>query len=314
MSRIGKIVTVGLSPSWDITCKGANLQWGGHTVVEETFCRPAGKALNISRCLCWMGQGSVAAGLWGRDSYGQMARAIRGLKKIKLAQTQVAGETRRNINIVDTARNREMHLRAVSGLVSKAAIRKLKSDLAKVVTKDSVCVFSGALPSGAILSDIATVIKFCQDRKAKVAVDTSSAGLKRIVCAGGVWFIKPNVGELGELLGEKIADRTASLVKAGRKLLGKVEIVLISRGSKGAVVVTRKSAWEGRCEGKGQVLSTVGCGDYMVGGFLQGMKASGDIAEALACGLRAGTAKAWGLEEKKWVAARRKVKVKIKSV
>ena len=62
-----KIITVGLAPAWDIQCRGQGLDWGCHAQIDEQDVRPAGKALNVSRALAWLGRSSVAAGLWGRE-------------------------------------------------------------------------------------------------------------------------------------------------------------------------------------------------------------------------------------------------------
>ena len=303
----GKIVTIGLCPCWDTVYRLEGVDWGQHKVISSACSRPAGKALNISRALAWMGTKSIAAGLWGREDYEQMLRALgplRGLIKVKM--TAVEDSTRRNITVVATVNNREMHLRAISRLASKKALRKLEADLqatvnrnparsGKDVVPDRICVFAGAMPEEQLLGDVVRIISCCRRSGVKIAVDTSGDALREIVNSGPVrqiagscriWLIKPNVEELRELLGGQIRDNAADLAKAGRKLLGKVEIILISRGKKGSVVVTKKGTWQGRCapplscppprlasgdvgageskKGGGRVVSTVGCGDYLL--------------------------------------------------
>lgn len=296
------IITVGLSPAWDITCCGRKLDWGLHKYIDQQTIRPAGKALNVSRALAWMGQRNIAAGLWGRNDYQQMLTAVRSLwPLIRVKMATVAGDTRQNVTVVDTAKDRDMHLRNRSQLVSRAALRRLKADLEALVGKDSVCVFAGAMPEDELLPDIVRMVESCHGRGAKIVLDTSGPALKEIVDTGCVWLIKPNVRELGELLGEQVEDRPASLVRAGRRLLEKVEVVLASRGRKGAVVVSRDRAWQGRCIGRRKTFSTVGCGDYLLAGFLKGLKEGAGPGSALKTAIRVATARAWGwTEEKNW--------------
>lgn len=329
MKLSGKIVTVGLCPSWDTVCRFDGIDWGEHKTVSSASTRPAGKALNISQALAWMGEENIAAGLWGRDDFEQMLKAMRALKKfVKVKMTAVEGGTRRNITVVDTANNREMHLRNRSELASKKALRKLEADLRAIVHKGSVCVFAGVMPEDEFVGDVVRIIKSCRERDAKIVVDTYGEALKRILKTGAVWLIKPNVEELRELLSEKVRDNPASLVKAGRKLLDKVEIVLISRGQKGGVVVTKKGAWQGRCIGRGRVLSTVGCGDFLLAGFLKGLnpvrskssasngvKDKSDAGSALGTAIKVATAKAWGWTEgKSWSRVLREIKVAVERV
>ncbi len=336
----GKIITIGLCPCWDTVCRLERVDWGQHKVISSACSQPAGKALNISRALAWMGTKSIAAGLWGREDYEQMLKVMRSLRGlinpalqkdwVKVKMTAVDGSTRRNITVVDTVNNREMHLRAISRLASKKALRKLEADLQATVNRNrsrmrrfpksaktrmfslgnSICVFAGSMPEKQLLGDVVRIINCCRRRGAKIAVDTSGDALREIVSSVGVWLIKPNVEELGELLGEQIRDNAAGLVKAGRKLLDNVEIILISRGKKGSVVVTKKGTWQGRCTGRRRVLSTVGCGDYLLAGFLKGLKDKSEPGFALKTAIKVATARAWGWTEKMtWEDAEKRIEV-----
>ena len=307
---------MGLSPTWDITCKGKNLDWRRHECIDEQTLYPAGKALNVSRALAWMGHKSIAAGLWGRDDYEQMLTFMRPLNKhIKVKMTPMVGSTRRNITVVDTARGRDMHLRDRSRLASVKALKKLRDDLGALIRKGSVCVFAGTMPDGDILNDVIGILEFCKKRGAKIVLDTSGPALKKMVQTGLVWLIKPNVEELCDLSGEKIKNGPVSLARAGRRLLNKVEVVLISRGGKGSIVVTEKDVWQARSPGRGKVLSTVGCGDFLLAGFLQDLMDTSDVASALATATKVATAKAWGwVESKTWPESEQRIKIQMNRI
>jgi 1-phosphofructokinase family hexose kinase len=294
----GRIVTIGLSPAWDIRCRGRDLDWGRHEEIDDQVVRPAGKALNVSYALAWMGLGSVAAGLWGRDDYDEMEKTIRRLGgRIDVQMTAVEGSTRRNITIVDTLCHREMHLRLKSELASVRSIEQLNTDLGKHVHEGDVCVFAGAMPADELLESAVHLVRTCHRGGAQIVVDTHGSALKGIVEAGLPWLISPNVEELRELLGFLVEDTPERLAEAGRSLLEGMDMVLISRGEKGALLVAKEAAWTGRCQTQGEVLSTVGCGDYLLAGFLAGLRQTADPQDALAQGLKAATARAWGRTE-----------------
>jgi len=294
-----RIVTVGLCPAWDTRCEVTGIEWGQHEVVSRRSDIAAGKALNISKALAWIGEKSMAAGLWGEDNYFAMAAQMRRLKRfIKVEMTVVEGSTRQNITVVDTVNKREIHLRNKSKLVSGSAVERLEADLGKVVTKNSVCVFSGSIPDDDIASAMG-VIESCYNRGARIVLDTSGKALREIVSSGMVWLVKPNVMELGQLLQEDVKNNIGSLVKAGGWLLDKAEVVLISSGGRGAIVVSSGGCWSCKYTGKGEkVLSTVGCGDYLLAGFLAGVKQTGRLESALESAVKVGTAKAFGLTSK----------------
>ncbi len=312
-----KIITVGVNPCWDIFCRVDGLEGGEHKQISSQVFRPAGKALNVSRALAWMAVESYAAGLWGRDDYLQMKQQTASLSRfVKTRFTVVEGRTRQNINIIDQKNNREVHLRSGSGLSSKKNLKNLYRDINKMVGLGRICVFAGSLGEISFLPEVLRIVGGCRKKGAKVVVDSSGPMLKAIVGEGGVWLIKPNVEELGELLGEKLTDSPQTLIKAGESLLGQVEHILISRGEKGAILITAEGGYQVQYQGKARnVQSTLGCGDYLLAGFLKGWTQKGDGRMALRTALRAGTARAWGLSETTtWPKAERKIKTSTSSL
>ncbi|MCX5646726.1 MAG: PfkB family carbohydrate kinase [Phycisphaerae bacterium] len=298
MKECRRIITIGLSPAWDIRCRGRDLDWGRHAQIDDQVVRPAGKALNVSYALAWMGWGSVAAGLWGRDDYGEMEKAVARLDgRIDVQMTAAEGRTRQNITVVDTLYHREMHLRLKSELASSLSIERLNTDLGKLVHEGDVCVFAGAMPVGGLLEPTVHLVRTCHRLGAQIVVDTHGPALKSIVETGLPRLIAPNVEELRELLGFPVEDTPERLAEAGRRLLDGMDMVLISRGEKGALIVMKEAAWTGRCETQGKVLSTVGCGDYLLAGFLAGIRETACPQDALAKGLKAAAAHAWGWTE-----------------
>jgi len=316
MSGNYRIITVGISPAWDISCRGRDLVWGRHVDLDEQVVRPAGKALNVSYALAWMGRSSIAAGLWGRDDYSQMRNAVRRMGgAIQTAMTPAPGRTRQNITVIDTGRQRELHLRQKSVLASEQSLRRLAGDLSELVDSGDICVFAGAMPAGSLLEPTVKLVRSCRRAGTGIVVDTYGPALKSIVDAGLVRMIAPNVEELRELLGRKVPDTPAALAAAGRALLDKVEMVLISRGGKGAVLVTGAGAWTGRARSQHNVLSTVGCGDYLLAGFLAGLDGQDDPPAALATGLKVASARAWGwTETATWPQVKGKIAASIRAI
>jgi 1-phosphofructokinase family hexose kinase len=311
MASTGRIITIGLSPAWDVSCRGRGLDWGQHLNIDEQVTRPAGKALNVSMALAWMGHSSIAAGLWGREDYDGMERAIRSSTKlIRVKMSKVKGRTRKNVTVVDTRARREMHLRQKSALATPASVSRLRGDLGQMVREGDYCVFAGAMPGGDLLDPIMDLVRACRLRGARIVVDSYGPVLRSLVDAGLPWLVAPNAAELGELLGSHVKDTPAALAAAAGTLLEKVPIVLISRGRKGAVLVTKRGTWAGAVKTRGKVLQTVGCGDYLLASFLASHGGRGGVQAALETALKVATAHAWGwTEHRTWAVARRQIKV-----
>jgi len=303
------IITVGVCPAWDVVCLGDSIDWSSHAVVSQSRS-VAGKAFNVSRALGWMGKQNVAAGLWGEVDFPEMLAEVKSLSDfINVRFTKAAGRTRENITVVDSSQNREMHLRSESKLASVESLAELKKDLAGIVDKKSVCVFAGSMPGGKFLGEVISIIQAVKKCGAKVVVDTSGAALNEIVAVGGIEILKPNLGELSELTGVKVDDEPVAIVKAAKPLLDKVKTIVVTRGEKGAVVVTRDSVIEGRCVTEKKIVSTVGCGDYFLGGFLCGR----NLQDSLSKGLKLAAVRAWG-DEQDWGGVENEIEVQIKVI
>jgi len=312
-----KMVTVGVSHCWDTVCRGEDLVWDSHEQRVEQSIQPAGKAINVSRTLAWMGRSSTIAGLWGADDHRQMLRSLSPLRRlVRVKCTVVPGRTRQNITIVDTAKCREIHLRFPSALISTKTLKLLKHDLTKLVTRDSYCVWAGSMGPDQYQPEILRMLETCLDLKARLVVDTSGSILGQIVSNGNIWLVKPNVSELRSLLGQNIADRPISLAKAAKQLLSKVRNVLISRAGRGAILVTRDAVFRARCLNRHRkVHCTVGCGDALLAGFLHGLLSGSSKRLALRTAVQVATAKAWGLTDSlTWSQARKSINVDVQSV
>lgn len=291
----GRIVTVGICPCWDITCRVDGISWGDHARIDSQQCVPGGKALNVSRALAWMGAPSIAAGLWGRGDYQSMVESLAedcGLIDVRL--TAAAGRARRNVTVVDTRNAREMHLRAPDELATVESLRSLYRDLEGLVDEETTCVFSGSLPEDELLDDVISMADRVRRRGARVVVDTSQKPLKRMVERGDIELIKPNLAELRQLAGSSVNDDADEIVSAARSIAG-VGTVLVSRGDRGAIAVSGEEAFSGAACARRPALSTVGCGDWLLAGFL--CARGGPLRRALERGLKAATAKAWGWHE-----------------
>jgi 1-phosphofructokinase family hexose kinase len=275
---------------------------------------PAGKALNVSRALAWLGQESIATGWWGQDDVQQMqSHLARTCPKIQIHMTPVPGHTRVNVTILDQAQHKELHLRVARSLASRHAFTTLQHDLEPCVKPNTVSVLAGALPGQAFKRQVLALAQTCLGAPStRLVVDAHGPIFQTLVQAGLPWLIKPNVAELGELLGTAMPNRTSNLIKAARALSDRVPVILISRGRLGAILVTRDGIWQGQCVDHRRVVSTVGCGDYLLAGFLSGLTKHTRPETALVTALKVATARAWGwTHEKTWTTVKKQIRVQV---
>ena len=93
-------------------------------------------------------------------------------------------------------------------------------------------------------------------------------------------IIKPNVHELSELAGRKLMDLDEIISSARAINQQGVEIVLVSMGAKGILLVSDGQQYLA-VPPKVNVQSTIGAGDSAVAGFVFGLVQEKDLSECL---------------------------------
>ena len=277
---IARIVTVCLNPAVDRTIQVPGLEIGAHQSGREILRIAGGKAVNVSRVLSAQGRSCVATGFLGRLNRYNFDQFLAD-PHITDAFVELDGLTRENITLVDPQAGSETHIRDAGLAVGPEALAQLTDRLDRWVVQGAVAVFSGSLPPGVSPAQQVEWIARCARAGAKVAVDTSGAALKALG-RSTLWLIKPNLAELGDLVGEEIAS-PAQALEAARRVARRVENVLVSMGEQGAMLVTQGSACQACAPvPAGQVRNTVGCGDALLGAFLAGLAEGEDGPQALA--------------------------------
>ena len=152
-----------------------------------------------------------------------------------------------------------------------------------------IIVISGSLPPGMRPEFLKELIKTGKEKGAKVIVDTSEEALSHAVDEG-VFLLKPNLGELGRLVGKEALDNE-SADEAAQQLIsaGKTEVIVVSLGAQGAYLIT-KDLNEHIPAPSVKKLSTVGAGDSMVAGMVSVLAKGGNYSEMVRMGVACGSA------------------------
>jgi 6-phosphofructokinase 2 len=150
-------------------------------------------------------------------------------------------------------------------------------------------VASGSLPPGVPPDIYARLARIVKNKGAKLIVDTSGEALSR-AGAEGLYLMKPNLGELAFLAG-KDTITTGEAPSIARSLVdeGKSEVVVVSMGAAGALLVTKELS-EIIVPPPVQKRSTVGAGDSMLAGIVCYLSMGRSLREAARFGVACGTA------------------------
>ncbi len=268
------IVTVTLNPAIDRTVTIPNFTNGAVNRVETVRSNPGGKGVNVASSLADAGHRVAVTGFLGRENTASF-EALFAQKNIADQFIRIAGQTRVGIKVVDPALNQTTDINFPGPAASPADLEALAQQIAALDA--DYFVLAGSLPPGvapAIYRDLVTALRA---RGKRAVLDASGEPLVHALEAKPHLF-KPNIHELGELLGETISGEQA-VIAAARKLIATgIEQVVVSMGKDGACFVTADEALIARPPDV-EVRSTVGAGDAMVAGIVSAQTREFTLAE-----------------------------------
>ena len=262
------VICVTFNPAIDHTVFVDRLVPGTVHRATRSHRQAGGKGVNVATMLALGGVPVAVSGFLGEDNPSLFEKHFRthGLRDEFI---RVAGETRTGIKIVDTSADQTTDLNLSGPRPTAAQCDALLATLLRHARPGLWFVLAGSLPAGLSLDFYTTLIRSLRAAGAKVAVDTSGPALSAAVAAG-IDLAKPNAHELAELLGTQPADFAATVAAARALRREKVPHLVVSLGHEGALFLTPDAELMAGAPPV-QVVSTVGAGDSLLAGFLNGL-------------------------------------------
>lgn len=282
------IYTVTFNPALDYTMKVNNLQTGEINRADSEQMNYGGKGINVSAILSRLKTENKALGFIAGFSGDKLAEMLNadGIDNdfVKLNN----GFTRINVKIKS---DNETDINANGPDIQKEELEKLFEKLDALKQGDYL-VLAGSIPKSLPDNIYENILERLKNRNIKFVIDATGDLLLNVLHFKP-FLIKPNHHELGELFDVKIKEYD-DIVKYSKLLQEKgAENVLVSCGKKGAVLLDSQGNTYKIGNVPGKIISSVGCGDSMVAGFVAGYIEKGDYAYALKLGAACGNATAF---------------------
>ncbi|MDD5987200.1 MAG: 1-phosphofructokinase [Eubacteriales bacterium] len=281
------IYTVTFNPAIDYVVHADHLQIGATNRAASEEYYFGGKGINVSTVLHRLGAETTALGFISGFTGEALARGLaeEGFNTdfIRLPD----GFTRINVKIKG---EKETELNGQGPVITEAACAELFARLEALTPQDTL-VISGSVPSSMPEDTYEQILARTCDKDVRTVVDATGALLLNVL-KYRPFLIKPNNDELAEML-HRPADTDEQIVEGARTLRAEgAQNVIVSRGAKGAVMVTEDDQVILQEPILGRTVNSVGAGDSMVAGFLAGYLRTSDYAYALKLGTAAGSATA----------------------
>ena len=281
------IYTVTLNPALDHFIEVDGLVVDDANRVKAECLYAGGKGIDVSRALRHLGGDSMALGFTGGHNGRTMVDLLKA-EGVTCYFTPITQETRRDI-IVCTGRPRtQTMLNAPGPTVTPVEWHAFLTHLRLLDLREAYVVVSGSLPRGVPTDAYYQIIRLVQKLGARAILDADGSCLRAGLKARP-FAIKPNLNELRRAIGRPL--RTEAEILAATAALNRsgVEIVLVSRGRRGLLVVSGGARIRA-VPPPVKVKSTVGAGDSAVAGFVFGHASGKSLEECARFAAAAGTA------------------------
>lgn len=282
-----KIVTLTLSPCIDRSTTVPDLIPEKKLRCSEPVLNPGGGGINVSRLVKRLGGEGLAIYPAG-GATGALFNELLAQEAVPSVVIPSRSETRENFIVLEESTGKQFRF----GMPGTPLDDKEWNSCLEAVNKAeevNFIVASGSLPPGVPFDIYAKVAAIARQKNARFIVDTSGEALKHAI-GEGVFLVKPNLNELGALSGMPVAG-SAQIIEAAKHIIHteKCEVIVISMGAAGALLVTRDLA-EKIPAPKVEVKSTVGAGDSMVAGITVALTNGFSLTDAVQYGVACGTA------------------------
>ena len=302
------IYTVTFNPAIDYLVFMDQLKIGAtnRTASEEYFY--GGKGINVSTILSTLGVENTALGFVSGWTGKALVEGLqeKGIRTDFIELDPAGGITRVNVKIKGetdpaTGRREETEINGQGPHITEEAVESLFG-IIDALTADDILVISGSVPKTMPEDTYEQILARLSVAREGAAAGSDGTRLPVVVDATGdlllkvlpyhPFLIKPNNDELGEMLGRE-TQTTEEIIEGAKELRARgARNVIISRGAKGAVLVSEQGDIIVQDPIPGNTVNSVGAGDSMVAGFLAGYIKAQDYQYAMLLGTAAGSATA----------------------
>ena len=281
------ILTLTMNPALDVLTSIDHVSHTHKMRCGPTLKHPGGGGVNVARVLHRLGANCVAAYLAGGVT-GERHHKLMSAEKVRCHVMPIAEETRESFSVHETSSGNDFRFVLPGPQVSAAEVEACFDYVAQHLPKQFL-VISGGLAPGVPENFYARLATLAKAHGVRVVLDTNGPALAEALKVG-VYLFKPSLRELRDLIGQDLPDQD-SQISAAQQLIqrGQAEIVAVSLGADGAMVVSSDQVWWARAVHV-NVQTTIGAGDSFVAGMVWALSRESSLLKAFQFGMASGAA------------------------
>lgn len=284
---MANIVTLTLNPAIDGACEAQVVRHTHKVRTSHERYDAGGGGINVARVVKQLGGDALALYLAG-GATGTVLSSLIDRYDVTRHCIDIADNTRISMAVHEESTGREYRFVPEGPLIAQGEWQACLDALEKIDC--DWLVLSGSLPRGVPEDFYVLAGDAARRRGARIVLDTSGAALARTLASGGIFLVKPSLGELEQLVSASLRD-PHDLDEATRDVFARFEIthVAVTMGHHGALLVNADGLLRLPAIPV-EAQSAVGAGDSFVGAMTQAFAMGRSAEDAFRFGLAAGTA------------------------
>jgi 6-phosphofructokinase 2 len=281
------ILTITLNPALDVLTTIDKVSDTHKMRCGPTLKHPGGGGVNVARVLHRLGANCMALYVAGGVT-GERHHQLMKAEKVRCHVMPITEETRESFTAHETSSGNDFRFVLPGPNVSATEYEACFDYVAQHMPKKFL-VISGGLAPGVPDNFYARLTALAKQQGVRVVLDTTGPALVEALKVG-VYLFKPSLRELRDLTGQDLLDEDSQMA-AVRQIIasGQAEIVALSLGSEGALLVNTIQAW--RAPGLSvNVKTTIGAGDSFLAALTYSLTQTTSLELAMKQGMAAGAA------------------------
>jgi 6-phosphofructokinase 2 len=281
------ICTLTLNPTIDVAYEVDRVFHTRKMRTGAEFYAPGGGGINVARVFVRLG-GNARSYYASGGATGPALDGLLDLHQLVRNRIPIQGHTRVSSAVLERESGKEYRFVPQGPSFTTAEWQACLEQLEHA--QCDFMVASGSLPPGVPDDFYARIVDIMTKKNIPVVLDSSGAGLRGGLSRGGLFLIKPSIGELRQLVGrdltgiEAIGEAAMGLVASGQS-----RYVAVTMGHEGALLATSQGARYLPAVSV-DTNSAVGAGDSFLAAMVFALSCQWKVEDAFRFGIAAGAA------------------------
>lgn len=269
------------------------------TLIVETYTpgnihRPksvlnlgGGKGANVARVLNTLNHPVCVTG-WVGGHAGKFIEAQLNSENVQTAFVHSSIESRTCTSVLDLSTGQITEIYENGSMIDADAVDRFHDVYETLLPDADFITFSGSVPPGAPSNIYQQLIDKANQHNIPTLLDSSGEAFRQGI-SGKPTYIKPNITELEDLVGEKLRTN-AAIIASAKALVAQYGVtVIVSNGKHGALAIGADEVWNATLPAI-DAISAVGSGDSLTAGFVAAVHEGQPLGDALKQGVACGSA------------------------